>query len=566
MKKNVYKAILSTISFVFLCNMSITSIYPLVILSVLLILFTMNDVKNSKYANTCACIFGIFALLSLFQVGKYEDILDAHNIYISITKMIFIYLGTYYFVNVIVSLFFSFLDKINVKKKNNFSSNKILIISFVTLVVLYFPVWLMEYPSNISPDTINQINQIVNNIFTNHHPFAHTLWLKLLMSFGSDINTRIGVAALLQMFLNAAVFSFINYQIYKKTNNTIISILLLVFYGLFSFNAFMSITLIKDVTHAMITCLLIVLLINYFDCIEKRNKTLLLIVISIFSLMFCLFRSNGYYAFVILIIVSIVYSMKRKEYGLLISFAISFVVATIIKGPIYYLLGISSPSFVESLSIPIQQISLVIRNGKTLTTYETEMIGKIVDISKISDSYDVFLSDPIKNLINNYGNVSYLSANRLEYLKIWLEIGVKYPIEYIRGWVNQVSTFFAPTYYGTSIFWSVWENDLGIVASPMITAEISTVLHNLAYTQHNIPLFGCLHYPSVYTWVLIVMLFYSIKNKNYENMLLISILLGIFITLLISCPYNICFRYYYAVVCSTPIIVIYGLLGKNQNE
>lgn len=566
MKNNIIKAFVCVISFIIICNISVTSIYPVLMLFVALLFFNRFKIDNSKYVKICSCIFGLFAILSLFQVGKFEDILENRSIIIFALKLLFVYFGTYYFANVIVSFIFTCLDRIKINKDKGISSKMVFIVSLIILVVLYLPVWMMEYPSNISPDTINQINQILSNSYTNHHPFMHTMWLKLLMSFDTDINVRIGIAAFMQMILNAIIFSIINQQIYKRTNNIVISSILLIFYGLYSFNAFMSITLIKDVTHAMITCLLIITLINYFDCKNKKYKKITLVILSIFSIFFCLFRSNGYYAFVIVIFVSIIYSIKRKEYRLFITLSISFVIASIIKGPIYYMCDISSPSFVESLSVPIQQIALVIKNGKTLSPYETEMLGRVVDISKISESYDVFLSDPIKNLINGYGNVAYLSSNKLEYLKVWLGIGFRYPAEYIRGWVNQSSTFFVPTYYGTSIFWSIWKNNLGIVASPMITGQLSNILHSLAYTQHNIPLFGCLHYPSIYTWILIVMLFYSIKNKNYENILLISILLGLFITLLISCPYNICFRYYYAVVCSTPIIVVYGLIGRNQNE
>ena len=563
--KAFIKSIISTLAFMFISKATpINGMFLLFVIIPLYFAYKKIKSDSSVYTKLGAAVFGVFSVLHIFQVNVLDSVLGEYNQITKIAVIIIIFLGTYLFTNTILSLLYRYFDSHKNKGESKINPNVLFAISFVLLIIIYSIVWLMFYPGTISPDTIDQIGQIVNGVYRNHHPFAHTMWIKLLMSFGNDINTRVGIANLLQLVINALVFSLVLRTIYIKTRKLSYVLLVFAFYSLMSYHSFFSIILIKDVTHATISCVLLLLLIYYFDAKEER-RIVYLILIGLFSIAFCLFRSNGYYAFVVLLLFSIIYTFKKRDYLLIDIFVLAFIVSTIIKGPIYSSLGISKASPVESLSVPIQQIALTVRNGRTLTEEEKGMLNKIVDLSKVGKSYDVFLSDPIKNLVNERGNLAYLKDNTFDYFSLWLGIGLRNPVDYIQGWVNQFSTYFSPHYYSTSIFYGVWDNNLGIVGhSLLIPNNIRETLLELAYNQHNIPVLGWLHYPSITTWIMIIMFFYGLRNKDDETTLLISTLIGIFLTLMISCPYNLSFRYMYAVVCCLPLM-LYGALRKKYN-
>ncbi|MBR3228520.1 MAG: hypothetical protein IKF68_08275 [Erysipelotrichaceae bacterium] len=564
--KALVKSIISTLAFIYLTKaISYTGIFSLFIMAVLYFAYSAIETDRNIFVKLGAAVFGIFAVLNCFQVNVYDEVLGIYTTASKVLIILLIFAGVYLFMEAVLSLLYHLFDLEREEGEMKFSPNRLFIISFIALIIIYLPVWLMEYPSNISPDTIDQINQILSGVYRNHHPFAHTMWLKLLMSFSDEINLRVGIAALLQLIINSAVFSLVIRKVYVKTKKLFYGILTFLFYSVLSFHAFYSITLIKDVTHATIACLLLMSLIDYFDS-EGKKKTVALVLTAVFSLCFCLFRSNGYYAFVITIIFAFVYMFMKKDYKLIISMVLVFILATVIKGPVYTSMGISKASSVESLSVPVQQIALTVKNGKELTKEERQLLNKVVDVSKLNEAYDVFLSDPVKNLYNERGNLRYLSDNKMAYLKMWIDIGMRNPLEYIQAWVNQCSGYFSPHYYSTSIFWSVWENSFGVKANRLlIPKEVSSVLHDLAYYQHEIPLLGWLHYPSVTTWILIVLFFYGLRNRDMETVIVISPLAGIFLTLLISCPFNLCFRYYYAAVAVLPLVCLKAL-KKGREE
>ena len=561
--KSFVKSLLSVLSFLFLTNaVPSTSIYSLFILFVLYCAFDSVPIDKNPFTRIGSAIFGIFAVLNVFQVNVYDDVLGSRPLFLQVIVVLIIFAGTYLLVEMILSFLFSKFDQIKTVGSHPLKPNTLLLISFLVLILFYLPAWMMEYPSNVSADTLDQIGQILSGKYINHHPFAHTMWLKLLMSFGKDINIRVGIAALVQLVINVFVFSFVVRTVYVKTQKFSYALLTLLFYLLASYHAFYSITLIKDVSHATIACILLMLLIQYFDVENKKTKNLYLIFIGIFSVFFCLFRTNGYYAFVVMIVSSALYVLKKKDYRLITALVLAFILSTAIKGPVYDALNIAKASFAESISVPVQQIALVVRNGGSIDDNEMKMLNKVIDVNKAAEDYDAFLSDPVKRLLND-GDISYLEENKSDYLKVWIGIGMKNPFEYLQAWVNQWSGYFSPHYYATSAFWGVWENGFGIHASPiLIKGQLNETLHDLAYNQHDLPFIGWLHYPSITTWMLMICLLYCLRNKDYETLIIVSPLVGIFITLMISCPYNLCFRYYYAVVCCIPLFVAKALLAR----
>ena len=563
--KTLVKAVISTLSLLFITGtVSYTGIYGLFVLIILYFIYNAIEIDKNIFVKFTAGVFGIFAVLHLFQVNVYDQILGEYYLASQIIITLIIAAGIYLFMEALLSLLYHIFDLDWTGSEIKIKPLFIFLGSFILLVMIYLPVWMMEYPSNVSADTLDQIGQILSGSYVNHHPFVHTLWLRFLMCFSDEINTRVGIAALLQLISCAAVFAFVVRTVYVKTRKFSYGLLTFLFYSVLSFHAFYSITLIKDVTHASIACIFISLLIYYFDEEKPVWNLVYLILIGLFSIFFCLFRTNGYYAYVLMLLAAVWYTIKKKDKLLIIVFVVAFVASTLIKGPLYDSMGIARVSYAESLSVPAQQIALVIKNGHKLDKEDMDTLKKVIDVSKAAESYDVFLSDPIKNLLKA-GDITYLEEHKMDYFKLWLKIGTEHPFEYMQAWVDQWSGYMSPHYYSTSIFWGVWDNSYGIKASPrLVTGELNDGLHDLAYTQHDLPLIGWFHYPSLYTWLLFIMIGYVLRCKDTEGLLIVAPLLGIFLTLVISCPFNLCFRYYYAVICCLPLFIMKPLLYRKE--
>ena len=73
---------------------------------------------------------------------------------------------------------------------------------------------------------------------------------------------------------------------------------------------------------------------------------------------------------------------------------------------------IPQADFVESLSIPVQQIARVIANGESLTEHEAAYVDQLMDVEQIAAAYQPDCSDNIKNLIRQKG-IRTLEADML---------------------------------------------------------------------------------------------------------------------------------------------------------
>ena len=76
-------------------------------------------------------------------------------------------------------------------------------------------------------------------------------------------------------------------------------------------------------------------------------------------------------------------------------------VAVIIKYPVMNKAGVIQPDFIESLSIPTQQIAAVICNDRTLTDEQLSLIENVVDLTYIKELYNPIFADNMKELVRS---------------------------------------------------------------------------------------------------------------------------------------------------------------------
>lgn len=132
---------------------------------------------------------------------------------------------------------------------------------------------------------------------------------------------------------------------------------------------------------------------------------------------------------------------RKKQYRIILSLVFVLIFSFIMKRPVLAMLNVSQPDTVESLSIPMQQIARVVVDENDLSSQQTELLSKVIDIEKIPDSYSPILHDPIKLLVREKGTVKYLKEHIAEYTKLYLELGLKHPIKFVEAWVDQTKGY-----------------------------------------------------------------------------------------------------------------------------
>ena len=442
-------------------------------------------------------------------------------------------------------------SEVILRNKNLFFLSLWLIIIFVDLFIFYTA----QYPGIFTPDSIGQVRQILTGVYTNHHPFYHTMIIKIFIDIGlnvfNDINVGVALYSIFSIFVLATCIIYIVKTIYTITKNLNLTLIVYICYLVYPVNIKYSFYMGKDVFFGVAISVFVVTIYKILNNIGNYKVNLLITFLS--SLGVCLLRSNGLFVYVFSFIVFFILFFKKYKFINLIM-VITILLSIILKYPVLSSLNVKQPDTIESLSIPAQQIARVIKDEKELTSDQKELLNKVIDIDKIPDYYVSFFSDPIKNLVREKGNQDYLKEHSKEYLNLYIQLGLKYPQKYIEAWVDQTRGYWNSGY----AFWrwadGVTNNDLGVYQT------INNKFFDSALTLYLMewsgsPIFTFFLSIGFMVWFLIMFVYKSALYKRKDLFFIMVPPLLVIATLLIATPLYAEFRYAYAVSLTLPFII-----------
>lgn len=436
-------------------------------------------------------------------------------------------------------------------------SNKWFYIAMWAVIVLTNSVILIfsQYPGILTTDSKSQMSQLINHVYSNHHPYYHTQIIHAVISLGmfifGDITKAVALYSLFSIVVMATCFIYVVKTIYDVTENLVLTLLVYVFYLIMPFHIMYSMTMWKDVFFgASVVCFAV----SAYRTIRKiGNSRFNFIALFFFSMGMALLRSNGWTAFLLsTIIFSIIFNKKQKK--MILMFFVVLVVAFVLKHPVLKVLNVSQPDTIESLSIPAQQIARVIADGRELTEEQEAILSEIVDIEKIPGSYSSHISDPIKNLVRAKGNQEYITEHAIDLLKVYIQLGLKYPHKYVEAWIDETRGYWNGGYSYWRWSTSNGVEDLGInqsVKSPVINALVHYYL--AVWDSTPLELFLCI---GLYVWIIVIMAYRVLKRKDMEAFFVTIPFLAVIASLMIATPVFSEFRYAYAVFCGLPFVVV----------
>lgn len=412
------------------------------------------------------------------------------------------------------------------------------------------------YPGVLSQDSMAQMRQLLNNSYSNHHPYYHTqiihFWIKIGLWLFNDINKAVALYSCFSIVIMALCFVYVVETTDCITGNRKVSVILFIWYLIMPFHLTYSFTMWKDVFFgAAVTCMVVSVYRYLYDIGSKKAN---MAVAVIMSLGVCLLRSNGWAAFAITTVVFII--LYKSEYKKLVfTFVAVLLVSFFMKHQVLSMLNVTQPDTVEALSIPTQQIARVVADGKKLSSEQKELLEKVVDIDRISETYTNYISDNIKSLIREKNNQDYIEENKGRFINLYFQLGLKYPQTYIKAWVDETRGYWngGYDYWRWSI--DLAENELGInrtVNSGMIEKLLKIYLHE----WESVEILQGFVSIGLYTWI-ILFCFYNAVIKKKKAIVFIGVpFLAIIGTLMIATPVFAEFRYAYAIFCGVPFIIV----------
>lgn len=465
--------------------------------------------------------------------------------------------------------------------------------SLLLLVISWLPGYLAYYPAICSYDSPVQVGQIAENSFIDHHPIAHTLLIKGAMELGENVlgsvNAGIGVYALSQLLLLAAVFAFGIARLYQRGTELFWLILLQAILMLFPFNVYMSISVTKD---SVFSAFFLLQILSAYELLHKNSgekrvtwKELLFFGSAVGMI---LFRNNGKYAFGVLLavlILTVLFGRKSRErFGrLLLWAAVGFLAGNIALTALFHLTAAEQGDKREMLSMPIQQLArCMVYHGGAGVLPEDDNTMDEADKALIRDfileegykEYNPVISDPVKRYTNTYvvryrlkdfvsAYFHLLGAYPGEFVNAALAVdaGYLYPGDVTHAYVNADQNLRGMGYVQTRWNEEVFAN-YGIYKASKwewLHERMEQWADENGYLR--IPVLRYLFMPGIWVWLYLVLFGYLMLRREFGRCIPLALVLGYYGTLLLGPAVQL--RYIYPVMIAFPFAV---LMGQNKRE
>lgn len=424
----------------------------------------------------------------------------------------------------------------------------------VLITVYSIVFWLCSYPGVLSPDSFISIRESLTGNYTNGNPFYYTILVgtsvKLGMFLFGDINAGVATYCFIQIIIMSAIFAYAVTTLYEMGVHRVYLVICILLYAFMPYYICFSFTMWKDVPFSGAITVLTVSLYRFLNHIGSSNtRNFILLIVG--GLGMCILRHNGFYSFILFfMIICLVLREWRKNLVLYLTLFLIIVISYIMVHPVLNHFGVRAFGSIGPLCIPAQQISRVVVDGCELTDEQIELLDRIIDVDEISEKYQPHFSDPIVASIDDY----YVT-HKMDYLKLYIQIGLKYPGEYIMAWVDMTAGYWegADAYHKWRIEMS--ENDLGIHHT-VRSESLKNILYNISefFIREDMMVLHPFASIGVYTWITLILCFMGFIGHDKVAAVTTIPALSVIAIFLIVVPSWTEFRYAYSSFCCVPFL------------
>ena len=178
--------------------------------------------------------------------------------------------------------------------------------------------------------------------------------------------------------------------------------------------------------------------------------------------------------------------------------------------------------------------------------------------------YNPYLSDPVKN----YANEEKLRTNTLNFFKLWVKVGLKFPDEYLESIITNTFGYWYPLNQGVYVSAEVPIYHVFIgVGEELTKVNYCSWAYNLylpfwSMEYRQVPILGFLFRNAPYVWTLLLAFFYAWYKKDVAK--IIVFLFPMFYLATCFAGPTVFLRYIYYLVTLAPLL-IYLAISKEKS-
>lgn len=421
---------------------------------------------------------------------------------------------------------------------------------WLVIFLCWIPVFLAFYPGAFVYDAQDEYVQVATRWFTTHHPLTHVLLLGGAVCFGNKFfdsyNIGIAIYTIFQMIALSGVFAYTVFYLRSKLSRKI-CIAITLFYGLFPVIPMYAVCSAKDTLFNGAFLLVLVQIvklseellkketedgINLKELCKRNAVDLAVLLIALTGMM--LFRNNGFYAILamVLILVITTFACKKMKKGILV-FAIVFAAGILLyKGTdktLAVVLKAHESGSQEFLTVPIQQLARTYRHSPDVFSPEEKEVLFSYLPEKMLLIYDADLSDLLKA---DFDNARY-AENSAEFWNLWFDKLLRKPATYLNAWFMTSYGYWYPdtvinVYEGQERFtfqykessYFGFETELpGVRDSKFPWLEEQYRRMSLELYQQNVPVISMFFSPGFLFWLFVGCAMCSIYERRYAWLL-----------------------------------------------
>ena len=457
--------------------------------------------------------------------------------------------------------------------------------SLLLLLLAWLPVYLAYYPGICAYDAPVQTGQIMDHYYFDHHPIVHTLFLQGMLWLGSrifgSVNAGMALYTAVQMLLLAGSMSYGLLVLHRRKAGTVWQLVILLLGMFFPFHWYMSVSMTKD---TVFSAFLLLQLVSFTELLLEDRRSLRPgvgdLVFGIATVGMILFRNNGKYAMLVLLVFQVLTvcfgRMARTLWGRLLAVSLSaFCVGLFVLSAVFSATHAEQGDRREMLSMPIQQmarcmvyhggIGVLASDDGTMDDTDKALINDFI-LDEAYRDYDPGFADPVKRHTNTYV-VRYRSG---DFIRTYLHLLKQYPGDMINAALATNAGFLSPfdvTHAevnrvegraGLSYVQTRWEEDTlngrGIYKDskwPRLFEQLENWAENNSYLQ--IPVLKYLFVPGSYLWLYLGLAAILVIAGRKRLCLPLAIVAGYYGTMLLGPTVQM--RYVYPVMLALPYLL-----------
>lgn len=455
------------------------------------------------------------------------------------------------------------------------------------LFVIWIPFFLAYYPTLWTYDIAGELPEIAGEGYDTHHPLFHQLYVQAIIIFSLKLTGgyEFGMVllSLIQMAVFALLFGYCIELVRTWNRSRFLTTALFTFYGLLLFNPLLIISQTKDIPY---TFCFIIILLGLIRNIDQGYHARTVIVMDVAAVVFMLNRKNGLFALAFAAIITTVVlllakSDKRVLTRIWINFFISSFLFIAINNALIKVYDAYPARKEMAFVVPLQCLTNIAANHpEVVPEYGTGgslfgVIGRDYLPADLSTAYKYNWGWPVLRSWAAQPEENFRTAGLL---KAWIVNGFRYPIDTIDGWGKLLlgtwylfDTSHARIYEGPEFVRQGYLlTDFKIFS--IFTERPSSKLPKLErflemFATNNvhqkIPVVALVFVPATYIWMTFFCMAYSIYKRNYKELIVISLLIGQYITVLLGPSMPV--RYMWPIMTTAPILLA-RLIRKEKGE